>query len=318
VNHDTSTLVVVNPVSAGGQTMRRWPQIRTALREADIDIHAHLTTSRGDATAVTRREITGRSSVRRVVAVGGDGTLNEVVNGCFDERGTPLVDGLTVGLIPSGTGSDIRRTLSLPTDPHAAARLLAGGTTRDIDVGRIVFADGSQRLFANVADCGLGGEVVTRINRSGQKRAGLRGSAVFLGVSIAELLSFRNRDVLLTIDGVTSRARVQQVVVANGRCFGGGMRIAPGADPADGLLDVVVVGDISRLGALLAVPRLFRGTHLGLAAVSSHRARSIGIATVDGESPPRFDVDGEQVGSAPAEITVLPQALRFAAPALVC
>jgi YegS/Rv2252/BmrU family lipid kinase len=318
VTVNTSTLVVVNPVSAGGQTMRRWPQIRTALREAGIDIHAHLTTSRGDATAVTRREITGTASVRRVVAVGGDGTLNEVVNGCFDEGGTPLAGGLTVGLIPSGTGSDVRRTLGLPTDPRAAARLLAGGTTRSIDVGRIVFADGSQRLFANVADCGLGGEVVTRINRSGQKRAGLRGSAVFLGVSVTELVRFRNRDVLLTIDGVTSRARVQQVVVANGRCFGGGMRIAPGADPADGLLDVVVVGDISRFGALLSVPRLFRGTHLGLATISSHRARSIGIAAAEGESPPRFDVDGEQVGSAPAEITVLPQALRFAAPALVC
>ena len=314
----TSTLVVVNPVSAGGKTMRRWPQIRTALREAGIDIHAHLTTSRGDATVVTRREITGKASVRRVVAVGGDGTLNEVVNGCFDERGVPLVRELTVGLIPSGTGSDIRRTLSLPTDPHAAAHLLAAGTTRTIDVGRIVFADGSQRLFANVADCGLGGEVVTRINRSGQKRAGLLGSAVFLRVSISELMSFRNRDVLLTIDGVTSRERVQQVVVANGRCFGGGMRIAPGADPADGLLDVVVVGDISRFGALRAVPRLFRGTHLGLAAISSHRVCSIGIAVADGESPPLFDVDGEQVGSAPAEITVLPQALRFAAPALVC
>jgi YegS/Rv2252/BmrU family lipid kinase len=318
VTINTSTLVVVNPVSAGGKTMLRWPQIRTALRAAGIEIHAHLTTSRGDATVVTRREITGKASVRRVVAVGGDGTLNEVVNGCFDERGVPLVRELTVGLIPSGTGSDIRRTLSLPTDPHAAAHLLAVGTTRTIDVGRIVFADGSQRLFANVADCGLGGEVVTRINRSRQKRAGLLGSAVFLRVSISELMSFRNRDVLLTIDGVTSRERVQQVVVANGRCFGGGMRIAPGADPADGLLDVVVVGDISRLGALWAVPRLFRGTHLGLPAVSSHRVRSIGIAVAEGESPPRFDVDGEQVGSAPAEITVLPQALRFAAPALVC
>jgi YegS/Rv2252/BmrU family lipid kinase len=314
---NNSTLVVVNPVSAGGQTARRWPRIRTALREAGIEIHAHLTVSRGDATAVTREEIT-RRRVHRVVVVGGDGTLNEVVNGCFDERGVPLAHNLTVGLIPSGTGSDLRRTLSLPTDPHAAAHLLAGGTTRTIDLGRIVFADGSQRLFTNVADCGLGGEVVTRINRSRQKRAGLLGSAVFLGVSMTELMSFRNRDVLLTIDGVTSRARVQQVVVANGRCFGGGMRIAPTADPADGLLDVVVVGDISRFGAFRAVPRLFRGTHLSLPAVSSHRVRSIGIAVVDGESPPRFDVDGEQVGSAPAEITVLPQALRFAAPALVC
>ena len=105
------------------------------------------------------------------------------------------------------------------------------------------------------------------MNRSAEKHGGLLGTAVFLGVSVSELMTYRNRDVVLTIDGVSSRRRVQQVVIANGRCFGGGMRIAPAADPADGLLEVVVVGDISRFGALRAVPRLFRGTHLGLAAV---------------------------------------------------
>ena len=128
------------------------------------------------------------------------------------------------------------------------------GATRTIDAGRIDFADGSHRLFVNVADCGLGGEVATRINRSPEKRAAPLGTAVFLGVSVRELISFHNRDVLLTIDGQTSRQRVQQVVIANGRCFGGGMAIAPDADPADGLLDVVVVGDISRSGALRAYP----------------------------------------------------------------
>ena len=310
---DPDTFVLVNPVSAGGQTMRRWPQIRAALRQAGIELHAHLTTGPGDATAVTRREVI-RHGVRRVIAVGGDGTLNEVVNGCFDDGGAPLVHGLTVGLVPSGTGSDLRRTLGLPTDPDAAARILAGGTTRTIDLGRIDFGDGTHRLFVNVADCGLGGEVVARVNRSREKRGGPVGTAVFLGVSIRELMSYRNREVLLTIDGQESRRRVQQVVVANGRCFGGGMRIAPDADPADGLLDVVVVGDVSRIGALRAVPRLFRGTHLALAVVEVHRARSVRIAAADLEEPPRFDVDGEQLGRAPAEITILPGALCFAAP----
>jgi YegS/Rv2252/BmrU family lipid kinase len=309
----TSTLVVVNPVSAGGQTMRRWPRIRSALREAGVEVHAHLTLCRGDATTVTREQV-AHQGVRRVVAVGGDGTLNEVVNGCFDDRGAPLAADLTVGLIPSGTGSDLRRTLGLPTDPAAAARLLATGSTRTIDLGRIDFGDGTHRLFVNVADCGLGGEVVTRANRSREKRSGLLGTAFFLGVSISELLTFHNREVDLTIDQTTCRRRIQQLVVANGRCFGGGMRIAPGADPADGLLDVIVVGDISRLGALRAVPRLFRGTHLGLQVVEAHRACSIGITPAGTDPPPRFDVDGEQVGSAPARVTVLPRALRFAAP----
>ncbi len=307
------TLVLVNPVSAGGRTMRRWPQIRAALRRAGVEINAHLTLAPGDATAVTRREIT-RRGVRQVVAVGGDGTLNEVVNGCVDDRCAPLAEGIRVGLIPSGTGSDLRRTLDLPTDPDAAARLLESGATRSLDLGRIDFTDGSHRLFVNVADCGLGGEVVARVNGYREKRGGPVGTAVFLGVAIRELMTYRNREILLTIDGETERRRVQQVVVANGRCFGGGMRIAPDADPADGLLDVVVVGDVSRLGALRAVPRLYRGTHLALGVVEVHRARSVRIAAADLEEPPRFDVDGEQVGRAPAEITILPRALCFAAP----
>jgi YegS/Rv2252/BmrU family lipid kinase len=313
VSSGSDTLVLVNPVSAGGQTMRRWPGIRAALQRAGIEMQAHLTLAPGDATAVVRREIT-RHGIRRVVAVGGDGTLNEVINGCFDERCAPLAAGISVGLIPSGTGSDLRRTLGLPTDPDAAAQVLAGGTTRSVDLGRIDFADGTHRLFVNVADCGIGGEVAARVNRRREKRGGPVGTAIFLGVSITELMTYRNREVLLTIDGDTSQRRVQQVVVANGRCFGGGMRIAPDADPADGLLDVVVVGDVSRIGALRAIPRLFRGTHLALAVVEVHRARSVSIAAAGLEEPPRFDVDGEQVGRAPAEITVMPGALRIAAP----
>ncbi|MGO8685965.1 MAG: diacylglycerol/lipid kinase family protein [Candidatus Dormibacteria bacterium] len=309
----SNTLVLVNPVSAGGQTMRRWPAIRAALQRAGVPVDAHLTLAPGDATDVTRREIT-RRGVRRVVAVGGDGTLNEVVNGCFDERGAPLAPGLSVGLVPSGTGSDLRRTLGLPTDPDAAAQLLARGTTRNIDLGRIDFADGSRRLFVNVADCGIGGEVAARVNRSPEKRGGPLGTAIFLGVSIGELMTYHNREVLLTIDAQTSRRRVQQVVVANGRCFGGGMRIAPDADPADGLFDVVVVGDVSRAGALRAIPRLFRGTHLSLPVVEVFRGRRVVITPADRLEPPRFDVDGEQVGRAPAEISIVPGALCFAAP----
>jgi len=307
------TLVLVNPVSARGQTMRRWPAIRTALWQAGVDVRVHLTSERGDAMEMARREVTA-GGIRRVVAVGGDGTLNEVVNGCLDDAGTPLAEGLTVGLIPSGTGSDLRRSLGLPTDPEAAAAALARGATRSIDVGRIDFTDGSRRLFVNVADCGLGGEVVAHMDRSRERRGRLPGTAKFLAVSIFELMTYRNRDVLLTIDGESSRRRVQQIVVANGRCFGGGMRIAPDAALDDGLFDVVVVGDISRTAALSAIPRLYRGTHLGLRVVEVHRASSVAIAAAGSDEPPRLDVDGEQVGRAPAEITVLPGALRFAVP----
>jgi YegS/Rv2252/BmrU family lipid kinase len=307
------TLVVVNPVSAGGRTRHRWPQIREALRGAHIDHTAHLTVAPGDATTVTREAIL-HQGIRRVVAVGGDGTLNEVVNGCFDERGDRLGESLEVGVIPSGSGADFRRTLGMPHDPDAAARLLAGGATRQVDIGRITFADGSTRHFVNVADCGIGGEVAARVNRSHHKGEGLLGTAVFLRISLATLLTYRNREVTLNLDGEEIHRRVQQVVVANGRYFGGGMHIAPGAEPDDGLFDVVIVRALSKAASLAAVPRLYRGTHLTLVAVEVRRARSIQIAVSRGEPPTLFDLDGEQVGSAPASIVVLPRALRIVAP----
>ena len=307
------SLVVVNPASAGGRTLRRWPGIERALSRAGIDHTAQLTLGPGDATTLTREAILSRG-IRRVVAVGGDGTLNEVVNGCFDGGCTPLADGLTVGLIPSGTGGDFRHALGLPSDPEAAARLLAGGSTRVVDIGRVSFADGSVRHFINIADCGIGGEVASRVNRRRHRGGGLVGTAVFLGVSVATMLTFRGRDLLLSFDGETIHRKVQQVVVANGTHFGGGMRMAPDAKPDDGLFDVIIVADISRLGSIRAVPRLYRGTHLALPVVEVRRARSIDIAAAPGEKPTLFDVDGEQVGRVPAQITICPGALRFASP----
>jgi YegS/Rv2252/BmrU family lipid kinase len=304
-------MVVVNPASAGGRTRRRWPGIRRDLRDGGIAVATHLTTAPGDAITVTRQAV--GAGFRRIVAVGGDGTLNEVVNGCFQATPTPLADGLTVGLIASGTGSDFRRTLGLSTRPARIAELLAAGTTRVIDVGRVEFSDGVVRHFVNIADCGIGGEIVAAVNGRGLKAGGLLGSMVFSLASLATLVGYRNREVILEVDGQATHRRVQQVVVANGRYFGGGMQIAPLAHLDDGLLDVIVVGDLSRLAAVGALPRLYRGRHLSLTAVEMQRGRRITIQSADKGEPLRFDLEGEQLGGTPATITVVPAALRFAA-----
>ena len=306
----SSALVVVNPVSAGGQTMRRWPAIRGAARGRNRD-DAHLTVGPGDATTVTREEIL--PGVRRVVAVGGDGTLNEAVNGCFDDGGAPLAPGLTVGLIPSGTGSDFRRTLGLPTDPGAAARLLAGGTTRTIDLGRIDFPDGTVRLFVNIADCGIGGEVASRVNRRRRRRA-----AAWPGRPSSSGCRWRadhvprpRRDAHHRRGDL--RRKVQQVVVANGSYFGGGMHIAPGAEPADGLLDVVIVADISRARSpprrAPALPGHPPGPCRGggpPGAVDRHRRRSVSRRRSSTSTGSRWGARPPRSPSAPARCFAAP------------
>lgn len=308
----TATLVIVNPTSDGGRTLRRWPQILAALREFQVAVAPHLTAYPGEATERTREALT--DGVRRVVAVGGDGTLNEVVNGCFNRDGSAVSENFSLGLIPSGTGGDFgRRTLGLSNDPRRNARLIADGNIRSVDVGRVAFDQGTVRYFVNIADCGIGGEVVARVKRSSLGGAGLRGSAVLLSASLTTLMRFRGRAASIDIDGEVLSRRVQQVVVANGRAFGGGMVIAPRAKIDDGLFDVVIVADMGRLEALRAMPALYRGTHLGHRAIETYRSRRVRITPEHGDEL-LFDIEGEQVGRAPATITCMPGALRMVTP----
>lgn len=303
-----STVVVVNPASAAGRTGRDWPLVTAALRDAGVDVETRLTAAPGDATALTREALA--AGVQRVVACGGDGTFNEVVNGYLDGSGVPVSPDACIGLIPSGTGGDLRRTLGLPVHVASAAALLARGDVRRVDAGRIEYDDGGRRHFVNVASCGLGGEVDARVNAS-RKAAG--GRLTFLWHSLRALAAFGRQPARIEVDGALFVGDIQNVAIANGRYFGGGMRIAPGADPADGLLDVVVIG-AGRLRSIVELPRVYSGSHLGRPGVVSMRGTAIRVTPLD-DRRLLFDVDGEQVGHAPATVRVLPGVLRVCAPA---
>ncbi|HWF57644.1 MAG TPA: diacylglycerol kinase family protein [Candidatus Dormibacteraeota bacterium] len=307
------TLVIVNLASAGGRTRRRWPALRSALDAAKIGYDSHLTAAPDDATAATRSALA--AGYQRIVCCGGDGTLNEVLNGFVPQDGACPNAEAVIGLLPSGTGDDFRRTVGLPTDPRALAAVLATNHTRRIDVGRITYDNPATppRHFINVADCGVGGEVVAQVNRSGSKAGGIRGTAVFLGISLRTLTTYGSRPVRLHLDGRPMVLEAQNVVVANGRCFGGGMRIAPAAELDDGWFDVVVLPSLGRFRTLMAVPSVYRGAHLRHPGVLVSRAKQVRIEPLDSR-PLLFDVEGEQIGAAPATLTCLPGAVRFCVP----
>lgn len=305
-----AAFVVMNPASAGGGTHRRWPAIAKALRAAGVTFELHRTTGVGDATRAVRPALA--AGYRSIIVVGGDGTLNEVINGFFDADGTPIGSDATLALLPSGTGGDFRRAAGIPANVDAAARLIASGLNRRIDVGRIDFADGQRRFFINIADCGMGGEVAARVNRNTHKRSGLRGSATFLAASLSTLLSYESRFARVDVDGHVIDREVRSVVVANGRYFGGGMHVAPGAELDDGSFDVVIVGETGRIRALTAAPSLYRGRHIRRREVEVHRARVVRVSC-DG-APMLFDVEGEQVGTTPATLTCVPGAISLCCP----
>ncbi|MGH7919957.1 MAG: diacylglycerol/lipid kinase family protein, partial [Candidatus Dormibacteraceae bacterium] len=241
------------------------------------------------------------------------GTIHEVVNGFFDEAGTPLGDATRVGVLPLGTGGDFRRTFEIPTDHAAAAAVLRAGRTRRIDLGRVTFRrpDGSAgtAVFCNIADAGLGGEVVHRVNHGLHLGAGALTFALASGVS---LLTWRNRRLRVEADGAVEEMAAQQAVVANARYYGGGMCIAPCAEPDDGLLDLVLVGDVGKLQNVRLLGPLRSGTHLdGRFPITSRRVREV---TVAADRPTRLDVDGEQPGRLPATFAVIPGALDLVVP----
>jgi len=303
-----TTVAVVNPASCAGKTGRAWPELRRALAAAGVEVEERLTREPRQATELTRQAL--RDGAGRVVAVGGDGTLNEVVNGFFDEDGAPIATDAVLGLVPSGTGGDFRRTAGIPVGA-AAAPILAAGANRPVDVGRLTLDGAAPRHFVNIADCGIGGEVVARVNRS-SKRAG--GTATFLWHSLASLLSYRPRAARVEIDGTVEEGRYQNVVVANGRYFGGGMRVAPDADLGDGQFDVVLFGDLPKVRSITGIRRIYAGTHIGQPGIRMIRAQRVRVTPLE-DPPLGFEMEGEEVGPAPATLEILPGAVRLCAPA---
>lgn len=305
------TLIIVNPASAGGQTGRRWPGVADRLRAAGLVFDVAPTSCRGQAEELSRQAV--RDGRAMVVAAGGDGTINEVVNGLF-EAGEPSAAGTCIGVLPMGTGGDLRRTLGHPLDVDRAAAVLRAGEARAIDAARIFcagFGGGTViRHFVNIADAGIGGDVVDRVNRGGRI---INGEVTFLLASIRTLLRWRNRLMRVVIDGRARELVAQQVVVANCQYYGGGMRVAPRAVPDDGLLDVVIAGDLGPWENVRGLRRIREGTHLdsGSPKLSHALAERVEISSPE---LTRVDADGEQPGVLPAVIEVQPAALRMICP----
>jgi YegS/Rv2252/BmrU family lipid kinase len=238
-----------------------------------------------------------------VVAVGGDGTLNEVVNGLMQRDDRP-----ELAVLPRGTGMDFIRTYGIPRDPDDALRVARSGTTRMIDVGRVEHADGV-RFFANVGSVGMSAAVAQRAN--GMSKA-LGGKATFFYALTRVFLEWKNSPVTVQLDdGVRRDGRMHDVIVANGQWHGGAMWLAPEAQPDDGIFDIVVIGDINKRDFATTAPKIYKGTYLEHPKVELLRSRTVAV-----DAPERLpiELDGEQVGTTPARFEVVPHALRLRVP----
>jgi len=298
------TLVIANPASAAGRTLRALPRLEPKLRTAVGPYELVWTTGPRDAERLAREAV--RAGVDRLVVAGGDGTAAEVVSGLM---GAALGAYAEIAFLPLGTGADFHRTLDIPREPDAAIAALASGKGRRIDVGCVHYVDkdGAERTshFLNVASAGLSG-VVTRHVR-GSKALGAR--LAFLIGTLAGLVTFRPSAMRLRVDGaVVYEGGIALAAVANGRYFGGGMHVAPEARPDDGLLDLVVVPALRKHVLVTRLPRLYRGTHLSVPGVALFRGRRVELEPLG--QPALGEIDGEPVARLPMTVEVRPGALQ--------
>jgi YegS/Rv2252/BmrU family lipid kinase len=304
---DARATVIVNPAAGANRTHRMWPVIKRLIEGTGLSFDSRLTEGKGHAIELARRAV--KDGCRYLVAVGGDGTVHEVANGLLE---APVPEETVLGIVCTGTGSDLSRSVGTPRDYKRACSVLTSTARRTLDTGLLEYhkeGRSFRRYFLNAAGIGFDAAVVEATERM-PKYFG--GTIPYLTGLARSLLSYRNKVVDFRIDGrAPERAKILSMVMANGGYFGGGMFVAPEARLDDGLFDVVIVGDFGKLELVKVFPRVYKGTHLGYPKVRLERGSRVSI-----ESSQRFLVhaDGELLGEGPVNLSILPQAIRLVVP----
>jgi diacylglycerol kinase (ATP) len=303
------TTVIINPYAGNGRTEKLWPDIEIALKQSIGSFQTEQTACQGDAVLLTRKAL--EDGTTRIVAVGGDGHLNEVLNG-FIQNDVQLNPQATLSFVMSGTGCDFQRSLGISGKWQTAVEKLKDAPIREIDVGKVSYtaADKTKqiRYFDNIASFGLSGAVDHYIDNS---RLGnfLGGTMLFLWATIKTVFTHPNQTILYSIDdGPQEEICTRLGLLANGRYFGGAMHAAPQAELDDGLLDLLMLKEISLAKFLWHLPKIYRGTHLELPEIYFRKVRKF---TAISSEQVILDIDGESPGYLEATFEILPKILKL-------
>ena len=302
--------LVVNPAAGAGRAGRMLGEYVRALAAEGFDVTVHRTGGKAQLAEALRSLV--ERGATRVGVMGGDGTFHDAMNALLAEGGTVRPTGDTVfAVIPAGTGSDLAsRGLGVPGDAAGLARWLTVAVPRSFDLGHLEYvARGGGResmLFTNIASCGISGRVDELV---GAGPRWLKGKASYLVATGRAIAGWRHRPMRVRVDGeVIYEGKAMAFAVCNGRSFGGGMLMAPDADSADGVFEVVGLGDMSLGDVIQHFPKIYKGTHLGVPKVIRGRGRVVDIESTHDDVP--LDIDGESPGTLPARFTVIPGAVR--------
>ena len=295
---DPHFAVIVNPKAAGGKAIKKLPEISAAASSVAPEYLLHVTSSIEDAS-LRAREF-ANLGIERIVAVGGDGTFNEVANGMLESEARPAL-----GIVPAGTGCDLPRTLGVPTDITEALVFALTGEARPMDVG-LAKTSTVERHFLNVAGMGFDAKVADRA----QQKKRLSGKKAYIAALAQSLTDFGYIDVRIEVNGQEITTEAVFVSIANAQYLAGGFHFAPMARIDDGLLDLAIIDDISLPGFIKAVPSVIRGKHLSNPHWSHYTTTHVKVTAT---TPALVQLDGEIVGTSPAEFSILPKAIDVVA-----
>jgi len=307
--NDKRVAVVVNPVSRSGRTGKHWPKYEAALRKSLDNFSVFMTAHQGHATKLTKQAL--NDGYDHVASVGGDGTHHEVLNGFFDGY-LPINPTASMSIIPHGTGSDLARTLNLNT-PFEGIDLMTNGQFQKVDIGRASFThfNGTPgvQYFLNVADFGIGGMVVERVQRGKLQSHGKLG---YLWSIIVSLFAYQSPEMRIQIDGEVLEQKTLNVIMAKGEYYGGGIHVARHARLNSGKFEVIIINDIKFMRALRYLPRFYDGTFIEIEELVLRRK----AARIVAESDARvlINLDGEAPGQLPLAVEILPSALNLLVP----
>jgi diacylglycerol kinase (ATP) len=300
------TQVIVNPESNKGRTRKRWGEIRDGLRSFIREFKFEFTEKPLHATEIARQAI--KDGTELVIGVGGDGTMNEIANGFFEDRRI-INPETTLGVVPSGTGCDLTKSLNIPAGLKDALKVITEAPSVRMDVGKVRFRSNAggeeERFFLNVADFGLGGEVVRRVNEQRLQRK----ASSYVRCLVTTMIQYRNKRVRIRVDGENLPEGEYLIgAVANGKIFGKGMKVAPGARLDDGLFDAVLVKGFRFFEFCRHGWKLMNGSHITHPKVTVIRGSKVEAWPEENEDV-LLELDGEQLGRLPATFEIIPRNL---------
>jgi YegS/Rv2252/BmrU family lipid kinase len=292
---------IVNPNAGNGKGKKDWDRIASLFEKERISVVHKFTESKGQATLLVREAIS--DGFRKIISVGGDGTLNEVVNGIFTQNICPTNE-VTIGMIPVGTGNDWGRLFGIPLVYEGAVKVISENKIMPHDVGTISYfgPEGAHKhYFMNIAGLGFEAVVVRKTNK--QKDKGRSNKAIYFYNILSSLISYHKPEVKITIDGKTTSCRAFSINVGNGRYCGGGMRQTPEALPDDGLLDITVIREMGRIEIIRNLHILYDGSILSHPKVDGFRSTNLKVTS---ETALYAEADGESLGHTPVEFGIIP------------